>query len=187
MDLFATWRDFGYLLRACGVSLSPRAYRTMEAASGGVLALFLFVGQRRGRWPREKLLGGVFCLGCAWMMLFGPATEAATYVVLSLPVCGMLMAAWSLPPESAGKSVLMARAIFTAVYVLLLLADVANGWFHGLTHHLFMRGLQPIAALVFVGGVVWSLLRSLPDTPAGSMLAHADAHDENGGGDRRVG
>ena len=156
VDLYATWRDFGYLLRAAGVPLSDRAYRLMEVASGGVLAGFLLLGQRWGRWPKDKLLGGAFCLGCAWMMLFGPATEAATYVVLSLPVCGLLVAAWSPPADPVREtSVRTWRAILTAVYVLLLLADVVNPWFHGLTHHLFMRALQPVAALLFTGGVVW--------------------------------
>ena len=90
------------------------------------------------------------------MMLFGPATEAATYVVLALPVCGLLVAAWSLPPA---PGVSAWRALLTVVYALLLLADLANGWFHGLTHHLFMRALQPVAALLFTLGVIWRLLR----------------------------
>ena len=176
VDLYATWRDFGYLLRACGVPLSDGAYRIMEVASGGALALFLSLGQRRGHWSKNALLGGTFCLACGWMMLFGPATEAATYVVLALPVCGLLVAAWTLP--AAPWSTLL-----TTVYGLLLFADLANGWFHHLTHHLFMRALQPVAALLFAGGVGWSLLRP---SPADAMLAHADAHDENGGGDRRI-
>ena len=178
VDLYATWRDFGYLLRACNVPFSDRAYRCMEVGSGGVLAAFLWWGQQRGRWTREQLLGGVFCLGCAWMMLFGPATEAATYVVLALPVCGLVAAAWN---RSSGVG---SRIIFTAAYVLLLLADVINPWFHGWTHHLFVRALQPVAALIFAGGVVWTLLRP---SPADAMLAHADdGGDENSGGDRRV-
>ncbi len=179
VDLYATWRDFGYLLRACGVPLSDFAYRIMEVASGGALALFLWLGQRRYHWERGRLLGGVFCLGCAWMMLFGPATEAATYVVLSLPVCGLLVTAWSLPLEPERTA---SRVVFTTAYTLLLLADVAQSWFHDLTHHLFMRALQPVAALLFAGGVVWSLLRPHPTE---TMLFHGDS--ENGGGDRRVG
>ena len=160
VDLYATWRDFGYLLRACGVSLSPKAYRIMEATAGGVLALFLWLGQRWGQWPNDQLLGGTFCLGCAWMMLFGPATEAATYVVLALPVCGSLVAAWTLPPGQPGAAA--GRTLLTAVYVLLLLADVANGWFHGATHHLFMRALQPVAALLFTASVIGRLTFPAP-------------------------
>ena len=163
VDLYATWRDFGYLLRAGGVPLSDHAYRIMEVASGGALAAFLWLGQRRGRWSKDQLLGGTFCLACAWMMLFGPATEAATYVVLALPVCGLLVASWTLPP---GPGVSMRRALLVAVYLLLFLADVANGWFHGLTHHLFMRALQPVAALVFTVGVIWRLLAGGDETPA---------------------
>ena len=50
VDLYATWRDFGYLLRAVGAPLSDHAYRLMEVAAGGALAAFLWLGQRRGRW-----------------------------------------------------------------------------------------------------------------------------------------
>ncbi len=183
VDLYATWRDFGYLLRAVGVPLSDRAYRIMEVASGGALAVFLWLGQRRGHWSKHQLLGGTFGLACAWMMLFGPATEAATYIVLALPVCGLLVATWTAP---AGNGFPAWRTLLTAVYALLLLADVANGWFHGLTHHLFMRALQPVAALLFAGGVVWRLRGHLPDASIDSMLSHAHDHDKNGGGDRRV-
>ena len=99
------------------------------------------------------------------MMLFGPATEAATYVVLSLPVCGLLVAAWALPPGPGGST---RRALLTIAYALLFLADVANGWFHGLTHHLFMRALQPLAALVFTAGVIWRLKFPAPACDAGT-------------------
>ena len=158
-----TWRDFGYLLRAGGVPLSDRAYRFMEVAAGGALALFLLLGQRRGRWPREKLVGGTFCLGCAWMMLFGPATEAATYVVLALPVCGLLVAAWTRPAvASERRFVLGSRAVLTTAYLLLLCADGLNSWWHGQARHLFTRTLQPDAALLFTAQTVWSLLRSTP-------------------------
>ena len=35
IDLYSTWRDFGFLLRACGIPLPDKAYRVMEAAAGG--------------------------------------------------------------------------------------------------------------------------------------------------------
>jgi hypothetical protein len=37
---------------------------------------------------------------------------------------------------------------------LLLLADIANSWVHGGTHHLYMRALQPVAGLLFAAGVI---------------------------------
>ena len=107
--------------------------------------------------------GGVFCLGGAWMMLFGPATEAATYVVLALPVCGALVAVWNLPVDPPDRRfIVSSRTILTAAYVLLLLADVLNGWWHGHERHLFTRTLQPIAALLFTANIVWFLLRPPP-------------------------
>ncbi len=161
VDLYASWRDFGFLLRACGVPLSDSAYRLMEAGAGGLLAVFLWLGQHRWRWSEDRLLGAVFSLGCAWMVLFGPATEAATYVLLALPVCAALLAAWRRLPGAVGRQPGFNgfTAVFAASYALLLLADLANAWFHGWTHHLAMRALQPVAALVFTGGMVGWLMR----------------------------
>ena len=148
-DIYESWRDFGFLLRASGVPLSDGAYRVMEAASGVALAVFLWAGQRWGRWERERLLTGVLYLGCAWMLLFGPATEAATYVLLALPVSAALVAAW----KADGR----ARWALLAAYVLLLVTDLVGSWFHGWTHHLYTRAQQPVAALIFAGVVVWWL------------------------------
>jgi hypothetical protein len=163
IDLYSSWRDFGFLLRACGVPLSDQAYRVMEVAAGGALAVFLWLGQQRWGWSETRLCGGVFALGCAWMLLFGPATEAATYVVLSLPVCATLTAAWRLPGADGTRRARGLPAAFAVSYALLLLSDLANSWAHGGTHHLYMRALQPVAALIFTVGVVcWLLRRPTP-------------------------
>ncbi len=166
VDLYASWRDFGYLVRACGIPLSNLVYRLMEAAAGGLLACFLFLGQRRWAWSETRLLGGVFSLGCVWMLLFGPATEHATYIVLSLPVCAALAAAWARAPRlgrARGAGLFGALALS---YVLLLLSDILNAWFHGITHHLCVRALQPVAALLFAAGTVWWLVRRPTNDPS---------------------
>ena len=159
IDLYASWRDFGFLLRACGVPLSDGLYRVMEAVAGVALAIFLWVGQRRWRWTEDRLLGGVFSLGCAWMVLFGPATESATYAVLSLAVCATLAVART-APITPGKGRSMGLiAVFVCSYALLVSSDLVNAWAHKFTHHLYVRAMQPVAALIFTAGVVWWLLR----------------------------
>ena len=100
------------------------------------------------------------------MLLFGPATEQATYVVLSLPVRAALVDAWRLPsiekqPRAAGLS-----AVFVVSYALLLLSEVMSAWFHASTYHLHICAIQPVAALLFTAGTIWWLLRpplNLPD------------------------
>ena len=162
-DIYATWRDFGFLLRASGVPLSDRAYRVMEAAAGGLVAVFLWSGQRWRGWERERLLTGALYLGCAWMLLFGPATEAATYVLLALPLCASLVAAWEQPGETRWRWAL------AAAYVLLFVTDVTESWFHSYTHHLYTRAQQPVAALIFAGAVagwMWTGLQK-PYNPPG--------------------
>jgi hypothetical protein len=171
IDLYSSWRDFGFLLRACGVPLPDQAYRVMEIACGGALAVFLLVGKWRRNWPESRLLGGAFSLGCAWMVLFGPATEAATYIIVALPVCAALVAAWALPSAGGGSRASGLAMTFTASYALLILSDAANSWMHGGTHHLYMRALQPVAALVFTGGVVSWLVQT--PRPAQTTLGAA--------------
>ena len=170
IGLYAGWRDFGFLWRACGLPLSDRAYRVLEVSSGGLLAIFLWLGKQRWAWAEARLLGGTFSLGCAWMLLFGPATEQATYVVLSLPVCAALVAAWRLPRAAGPSPAAGLPAVFVLSYALLLLSEVMSAWFHASTHHLYVRAVQPVAALLFTVGIVWWLLRRpvcLPDETAG--------------------
>ncbi len=181
-DAVVSWRDFGTLLRAGGVTLPTGVYRLMQAAAGGALAVFLLWGQLRMRWTPATLLGGVFCLGCAWMILFGPATEAATYLLLALPLCGALAAAWTLPAAGPRRWVRWALA---AVYALLLWSDVSNSWLHGRLHP-YLHALQPAAALLFAGTVAWWLTRGLPMAAGGTTLDHGNdpGENEDGGGGR---
>ena len=170
IGLYASWRDFGFLCRACGLPLSDRAYRVLEVSSGGLLALFLWLGKRRWGWNEARLLGGTFSLGCAWMLLFGPATEQATYVVLSLPVCAALVAAWQLPRTAGQSRAAGVPGVFVLSYALLLLSEVMSAWFHASTHHLYVRAIQPLAALLFTVGIIWWRLRlpvRLSDETAG--------------------
>ena len=60
----------------------PLAYRTLQVASGlGVLAWCLW--QRARGLGRRPLLALTLAMGLAWLMLFGPAVEHATYVFLA--------------------------------------------------------------------------------------------------------
>ena len=156
-DLYATWRDFGFLLRASGVPLSDRAYRVMEAAAGGLLAAFLLIGQRWRGWGREPLLTGALYLGCAWMLLFGPRRKPRR------TCCSRCRSArrWrrrGLP----GKRGVWPLA---AAYVLLVATDLTESWFHAHTHHLYTRAQQPVAALIFAGTVAAWLWSQRPVRP----------------------
>ena len=159
IDLSVSWRDFAFLLRASGVPVPDRVVRVLEVAAGAALAIYLWLGQQRWGWPESRSLGGIFSLGCAWMLLFGPATEGATYVLLSLPVCAALTAAWALPPAPGQSRAIALPAIFVTSYALLLLADVTDAWVKGGRNLLYLRALQPIAALVFAAGIICWLQR----------------------------
>jgi hypothetical protein len=57
-------------------------YQLLQLAVAGLIACVLLRGLRRG-WSRAHYLRATLDLGCCWMILFGPATENCTYVLLA--------------------------------------------------------------------------------------------------------
>jgi hypothetical protein len=76
------YRDFHSLLRVTGWQVPLFVYRPLQAAVALCIAALILQGRRRG-WSQTLLLRRAFDLGCCWMMLFGPATENCTYVLLA--------------------------------------------------------------------------------------------------------
>jgi hypothetical protein len=143
--LEATYRDVRLLFRLAGAPLPGDVFRVLQVLSGaGVLAVGL-LGRRAG-WPRRRLAGTALDLGCCWMVLFGPATESNTYVLLAPAL------AWSLL-ETARSS--RSRMVFGLVALSggLLLICCVTGWFP-VGRQVRALGLQPLAGLLLVGGLL---------------------------------
>ena len=62
-------------------------------------------------------------LAVVWMLLFGPATEAATYVLIAVPSAYLLIAGWSEVSQSA------LRVVSTLSYLGFVSAHILNSWF----------------------------------------------------------
>jgi len=146
---YGTWRDAWLLLRLARVPMTILAWTTLQLVAGVLAAAFCVWGQRAG-WNSRRCLAAAFCLASVWMTLFGPATEAATYIILAPAVIFGLITSWSsLHP-------LWLRTGMSSTYGLLIAADILNSWFHPATHVVYVHAVQPFAALIFVGLVlVW--------------------------------
>ena len=62
-------------------------------------------------------------LAVVWMLLFGPATEAATYVLIAVPSAYLLIAGRSEVSQSA------LRVVSTLSYLGFVSAHILNSWF----------------------------------------------------------
>ena len=90
LTLDNTYRDVHALIRAAGPHLDERTYMILQLAMAGLVAAVVLRGHRLG-WSTAHHLRAAFDLGCCWIILFGPATESATYALLA-PT--MALAVW---------------------------------------------------------------------------------------------
>lgn len=146
---YGSYRDAWLLLRIVRVPLTMSVWPFLQMAAGAGAAAFCFCGQRSG-WSAIRCLLAAYCLGSAWMMLFGPATEAATYVVVAPAVVIGLLAAWY-----TGTPLWM-RSGMTGAYGVLIAADALNSWWHPATHVALVHSVQPLGTLLFAGtAIAW--------------------------------
>jgi hypothetical protein len=158
LNYYGTYRDFWLILRVLRVPISVGGWSCLQVLAGGALAGYLFLLKRRGSSP-ELLDFTLLLLGTAWMLLFGPATESSTYVILAPAVamallrwrcdCGLCSAAW-------------------ASFALLTVSQMITAWAHqhqNACTHL----VQPVGALVLtVAAIVWAQRMAQHDlAPAG--------------------
>ena len=124
--------------------LDSPVYRVIQLLSAAAVLAWCLAQQRRGAGP-ARLVNGTLALGCAWLMLFGPAVEHATYVFLAPAL------AWALLQRHAWPR---GRVLITASGVLVLLL----GW-GSLTRPLAERlplvyAILPLGTALFVGWLI---------------------------------
>jgi hypothetical protein len=162
---FMAFRDFRLL---CSVWLSPlsnRGYLIAQLAVGAVIA-GLCIAQRLRGVERRELLLSVFSLGCAWMMVFGPATEHTTYIFLAPALAWAVLDGW-LRQRSLGYRLAMLTTftVFTATQLCLWFSSGSR--FHQFAPH-------PAAGLLLmVVLMVTALRRSAETQQTDLMMRHA--------------
>jgi hypothetical protein len=154
MNMDIAPRDFVMLLKAVHLNLSGYAVTALQLLAGAGAAAVSAFG-RLQKWSEERLLVCVFSLGSCWMLLFGPSTEDATYVMLA-PALVLTMVESLHKPRLSGMAVVLCVS-----YCLLLLGLVMNS-FLSLRKSVYTMSVQPLGALILLGSAVtWILTSSL--------------------------
>jgi hypothetical protein len=109
--------------------------------AGGVVLGLCFLWSRR-RLSRQGLLVEVYLLFAAWVLLFGPATESCTYVVVAPAI------AWTLVEEFQRPGAWIARSALITSLLLMgpLVSDLVGSRVRSFTT---AHGSQPLGAVLF--------------------------------------
>src|SRR5439155_8326409 len=99
-------RTVEHLVSIYGRPLPPHGFLIVQLLAGmAILGLCLF-SKRRDPGPRQEL-HGAFQLFACWAMLFGPATESCTYVVIAPAIAWSLIDAFRRPNSWGGRLLLI--------------------------------------------------------------------------------
>jgi len=159
-------RDFIMLLRTVHINLSGYAVVVLQVLAGAGGAAICVLGQL-WKWSEEQLLICVLSLGTCWMLLFGPSTEAATYVMLAPPLVLAMLQSFH---QSSYPAM---RLWICASYAVLLLGSLMNS-FLGLKKGVYTMSVQPFGGLLFAGYVLtWLMIPSLWNALGQNGLAKA--------------
>jgi hypothetical protein len=101
--------------------------------------------------PPDTLDFLLLTLGTCWMLLFGPASESATYVILAPPV---VLAGLRWYGDPAKSRYLVAAA---AAYALLIASQMLTSWAHQY-QNAYTHLIQPAGALIFAVAVIAAAL-----------------------------
>jgi hypothetical protein len=152
MNMDIAPRDFAMILRMLHINLSASVFLGVQILAGAATGAVCVIGRVR-KWSEERLLICVLTLGTCWMLLFGPATEDATYAMLAPPLSLAMVQAFSqITPW-------WLRALICASYAVLLVGLILNA-FLGLKKTPYSMSVQPFGALLFVAFTVIWLFRS---------------------------
>jgi hypothetical protein len=156
LPLEYSYRDFHVLTRTVGWPMAEEAYVLLQLAMAGLVAAVLLRGRWLG-WTREHYLRATLDLGCSWMILFGPATENCTYILLA-PT--MALSAWQAlqPGEPAWK-----RWSMVAMVSLFVTAAGVQMFPFGRQVSYF---LMPLGGLVLFGERLATIAGQRSATPA---------------------
>jgi Glycosyltransferase family 87 len=158
-EYYGRWRDFYLLLRLIGIPISPMWWTIVELAAGVIAAGICFLGTIR-RWPLVTLVFGAMSLAIVWMLLFGPATEAATYALIAVPSAYLLISGWSNTSQPA------LQITSTVTYLGFVGAHILNSWFRIKGNIYLVHAVQPCLTLCFCAALYFWWKRQLSGSEA---------------------
>lgn len=166
---FGTYRDFWLLLRVLHIPVSLQGWALLQIISGAAVAVYLWAAKRRGA-PAEKLEFLLLTLGTCWMLLFGPATESSTYVLLAPPLA-LAWVRWRGEPVAGGY---LPAAM--ACYALLLASQMLSSWGHQF-QNAYTHLAQPLGTMILASAVLIYGWNEIPASGIEAELAGNAAVD----------
>jgi hypothetical protein len=135
------------------------------AVLAGGMVLGLCTLWLRRRVSRRQLLTEVYLLFAAWVILFGPATEPCTYVIVAPAVAWTLLQEFRRPQAGLARSVLLVSLLLMGPLVSDLVGSRVRNF---ATAH----GSQPLGGLLFAGYLLCRILRNDCATEATKLGGH---------------
>jgi hypothetical protein len=148
-------RSVDYVFLCYKMPISPRTFMLMGVLGGAGALGVCFLWARRLKEPRA-LLTRVYLLFAVWVVLFGPATETCTYVILGPAI------AWALVEAFAGQGRVVRRSLLLGSLFLMgpSVTDLVGPTLRNLAYD---YAAQPVGALLFLALL---LTQSTTDTAA---------------------
>ncbi len=153
-------RNIFQIFAALHLPLGQHIQTLLQAGSGAAIAAVAFIGRFRFRWSKTRVLVTILCRVDAWMLLFGPATESATYVMLApVAACGLVQSVRQPLP-------VFLKVLTIGALSLLTMGAAINSFLSHAKTPLFMS-VQPAGALLFaVFALIWTAGDKFWSTPA---------------------
>lgn len=133
------YSDLRLLLQVWSVPVSASAFVVLQIVSGALIACGAWIG-RLFDWRQQALLGWILSLFCCWMVLFGPATESSTYVLIAPATV------WMINGLFRRNATFLDMAWVAAIYGLQVLPEMA-AWFGGMKRFHIYTSLLTLSAL----------------------------------------
>jgi hypothetical protein len=159
------YRDCWLLLRWAQVPLPRPFYLPLQLAAAAGIAAVVLLGRLR-HWATADLLHHLFDLACCWMILFGPATENSTYILIA-PTCAF--AVWE---AFAQRRPVWTRAVSVAIVGIFAGSAIITALPGGRN---WAYPLNPLATLLLFAERLASLRRHAPREQEQNGAAAAQA------------
>src|SRR5581483_1127474 len=134
-------RSFDYLMWRYGLPISATTFNLLGVVTGGAVLGLSLIDARRGIGHRE-LLTRVFLLFSVWTVLFGPATEACTYIAVGPALAWSVLDAWQRRLPWPARGWLLVSLFFMGPAV----TDMVGPG----RHLAYAFASQPLGALMYV-------------------------------------
>ena len=147
-------RDFHMLLRVFGVVMEMKFYLVLQMLAGAAVAAVCFIGQWKG-WAKDRLFIALLTLVTCWMLLFGPATESSTYILLAPVISLAAVEVFSRPFPKWMRAMLIAALV-------VLISGGAFIAFAGRHTDIYSQSIQQFGTILFcVFALAWIFQPSL--------------------------